>query len=55
MAAVDYFLKIDGLDGESRDSKHKGEIEISSFSWGMSQQGSGAAGSGVNLSMPPLA
>ena len=26
MAAVDYFLKITGIDGESKDSKHKGEI-----------------------------
>lgn len=31
-AAVDIFLKIDGIDGESTDSKHKGEIVISSFS-----------------------
>lgn len=34
MAAVDYFLKITGITGESRDSKHKGEIELLSFSWG---------------------
>ena len=34
MAAVDYFLKIDGIQGESLDSKHKGEIELESFSWG---------------------
>ena len=46
MAAVDYFLKIDGIDGESVDNKHKGEIEILSYSWGMSQSGAGAAGSG---------
>ena len=26
--AVDYFLKLDGIPGESKDSKHKGEIEI---------------------------
>jgi type VI secretion system secreted protein Hcp len=31
-AAVDIFLKIDGIDGESQDSKHKGEIVISAFS-----------------------
>jgi type VI secretion system secreted protein Hcp len=34
--AADMFLKIDGIDGESRDAKHKGEIEIESFSWGAS-------------------
>ena len=35
-AAVDYFLKIDGVDGESTDDKHKNEIEILSWSWGAS-------------------
>ena len=25
---VDYFLKITGIDGESKDQKHKGEIEL---------------------------
>jgi type VI secretion system secreted protein Hcp len=44
--AVDYFLKIDGIDGESTDSKHKGEIELASFSWGMSQSGQPARGGG---------
>ncbi|HEY0007061.1 MAG TPA: type VI secretion system tube protein Hcp [Pyrinomonadaceae bacterium] len=46
MAAVDYFLKIEGVDGESHDSKHKGEIDLESFSWGESQTGSHAAGGG---------
>ena len=32
MSVVDYFLKIDGIDGESQDSKHKGELEVLSFS-----------------------
>ena len=32
--AVDYFLKIDGIDGESQDDKHKDWIEVLSFSWG---------------------
>jgi type VI secretion system secreted protein Hcp len=34
--AVDMFLKVDGIPGESRDDKHKDEIEIESFSWGES-------------------
>jgi type VI secretion system secreted protein Hcp len=34
--ADDYFLKIDGIDGESRDAKHKNEIEVLSWSWGES-------------------
>ena len=46
MAAVDYFLKIDGIDGESADSKHKGEIDLESFSWGASQAGSHSTGGG---------
>ena len=44
-AAVDYFLKIDGVEGESTDSRHKGEIEIESWSWGVTQSTSGAGGS----------
>lgn len=46
MAAVDYFLKITGIDGESKDSKHKGEIEIMSWSFGHTQQGSESMGGG---------
>lgn len=46
MAQVDYYLKIDGVDGESLDDKHKGEIEIESFSWGETNSGSHASGSG---------
>jgi type VI secretion system secreted protein Hcp len=46
MAQVDYFLKIDGVPGESTDSKHKGEIEIQSFSWGESNMGSAGHGGG---------
>jgi type VI secretion system secreted protein Hcp len=45
MAAVDYYLKIDGIDGESSDSKHKGEIEIDSFSWGVTN-GASVTGTG---------
>jgi type VI secretion system secreted protein Hcp len=47
MATVDYFLKIDGIEGESRDDKHKDEIEIESFSWGETQTGSFAVGGGA--------
>lgn len=44
--AVDYFLKIDGIDGESGDKKHKDEIQLESFSWGEVQTGASAAGGG---------
>ena len=46
MARADYFLKIEGVDGESTDDKHKGEIEILSYSLGGTNAGSGAAGGG---------
>ena len=46
MAAVDYFLKLDGITGDSTDAAHKGEINVDSFSWGLSQSGSGGFGGG---------
>ncbi|MBV9876260.1 MAG: type VI secretion system tube protein Hcp [Verrucomicrobia bacterium] len=52
--AVDMFLKIEGVDGESKDKVHAKEIDILAWSWGMSNSGSahvgGGAGSGkVNV------
>jgi type VI secretion system secreted protein Hcp len=44
--AVDYFLKIDGVPGESADAKHKGEIQLESFSWGETNPGGGGMGGG---------
>lgn len=44
--AVDMFLKIEGIKGESTDDKHKDEIEILSYSWGASQSGTLAFGGG---------
>jgi type VI secretion system secreted protein Hcp len=46
MAQVDYFLKIEGVDGESKDDKHKGEIELASFSWGETNSGTAGHGGG---------
>lgn len=45
---ADYFLKIDGIPGESQDAKHKGEIDVLSFSWGASLASSLAAGRGAS-------
>jgi type VI secretion system secreted protein Hcp len=45
--AVDYFLKIDGIPGESQDSKHKDEISLESFSWGESNSGTASHGGGM--------
>jgi type VI secretion system secreted protein Hcp len=52
--AVDMFLKIGDIKGEARDAKHKQEIDVLSWNWGMSQTGSmhvgGGGGSGkVNV------
>ncbi len=48
--AVDMFLKLTGIDGEAQDSKHKNEIDVLAWSWGISQSGSmhmaGGGGSG---------
>jgi type VI secretion system secreted protein Hcp len=44
--AVDMFLKLDGIKGESKDFKHKDEIHIESFSWGLSQTGAFGTGGG---------
>ena len=48
--AVNAWLKLDGIKGESLDSKHKDEIDLLSFSWGMAQPGSfGQGGGGDSL------
>ena len=45
--ASDIFAKIGDIKGESLDDKHKDEIEILSFSWGVTNSGSAATGSGA--------
>jgi type VI secretion system secreted protein Hcp len=45
--AVDMFIKIGDIKGESKDSKHKEEIDVLSWSWGMSNSGSAHAGGGA--------
>ncbi len=46
MAAVDYFLKLDGIKGESTDAKHKDEIDVESWSWGETLATGGGGGGG---------
>ena len=46
MAQVDYFLKFDGIKGESADVKHKDEIDIEAWSWGESNVAGPAGGGG---------
>jgi type VI secretion system secreted protein Hcp len=46
MTDKDIFLELEGIKGESQDGKKKGQIEIESCSFGCSQAGSFAVGSG---------
>lgn len=52
--AFDAFLKLDGIDGESTDQQHKGEIDVFSWSWGATQAiatGTGGGGTAGKVSM----
>ncbi|MEO7493493.1 MAG: type VI secretion system tube protein Hcp [Massilia sp.] len=44
--AIDVYLQIDGIKGESADDKHKDWIECKSVSWGVSQPKSATASTG---------
>jgi type VI secretion system secreted protein Hcp len=45
--AADYFINITGVEGESRDAKHKGWIDVESWSWGETNAGAPATGGGA--------
>ena len=44
--AVDMYLKIGDLKGESKDKSHKEEIDVLAWSWGMSNSGTTHMGGG---------
>jgi len=44
--AVDMFLDLKGIPGESQDSKFKDKIDVLAWSWGMSQNGTTHMGPG---------
>jgi type VI secretion system secreted protein Hcp len=44
--AVRYYLKIQGVEGESQDERHRNEIEVEAWTWGEAQVGGGGAGGG---------
>ncbi len=46
MAAVEFFIKFDGIKGESVEAKHKDEVDIESWSWGETHASAGSAGGG---------
>ena len=46
---ADYFLKIQGIDGESAAKNHTNEIDLLSFSWGEDQVGTAGTGKGAGM------
>jgi len=52
--SIEYALKLDGITGENAAAKHKGEIEVLSWSWGASNptsiHGTGLSAGKVSLS-----
>ncbi|MCI0379739.1 MAG: type VI secretion system tube protein Hcp [Gemmataceae bacterium] len=46
MAAVDYFLKLQGIDGDVTDDAHKNAIDLDSWSWRETQSGTHGGGGG---------
>jgi type VI secretion system secreted protein Hcp len=45
--AVDMFLKLGAIKGESKDDKHKDWIDVLAWSWGASQSGTAHMGGGA--------
>jgi type VI secretion system secreted protein Hcp len=48
MADTYFFLKLEGIEGESQDADHSGEIDFFSFTEGISNAGKYDAGTGGN-------
>ncbi|EPC4310549.1 type VI secretion system tube protein Hcp, partial [Cronobacter sakazakii] len=44
--AIDMFLKVEGVTGESKDANHSSWIDVLSFNWGAAQPGNMAVGGG---------
>lgn len=42
-----WFLKVDGITGESTDAAHKGEIDVDAWSWGVANSAGGGSGGGA--------
>jgi type VI secretion system secreted protein Hcp len=48
--ALDIFLKVAGIKGESSDDQHREEIDVASFSWGLSRRRATSTGGGAGAS-----
>lgn len=47
MASIqDFYIKLDGIDGESKDSKHKNWVDVLNFNYAVSQSSSMFTGGG---------
>jgi type VI secretion system secreted protein Hcp len=53
--AVEFFLKIDGIQGDSTERAHAGEIQLLSWNWGASIIGPGAPAAGGGTGKPSVA
>ena len=47
--AIDTHIKFDGIQGESTHVDHKGEVEVLSWSWGVSRAGAVHVGGGSSV------
>lgn len=45
------FLKLDGVEGESTDVKHKGEIDLLGWTWGLSELAPASGGGSVKVAI----
>ena len=53
--AIDYFLKLTGIEGESTSAQHQNEIDVESWSWGETAArpaGGGGGGGGAGRVVP---
>lgn len=50
--ATEIFAKIGDIKGESTDTKHKDEIDVLSFAWGVSNPGPTGGGTGSGAGKP---
>ena len=50
--AVDMFLELAGIAGESEDAVYKGEIDVLAWSWGVSEAHEGQTGAGASAGKP---
>ncbi len=50
--ATDIFARIGDIKGESLDARHKDEIEVQSFSWGVMNSGAAGGSGGATAGKP---